>query len=82
MLIEKLNTDKVAEILLRVPLISMQLNHKHIKSSLRDYVSPGENHLEAQYVKDLFTLVTDEIIEKWYGGKDDAEILLFKLNEK
>lgn len=80
--IKKLDKEKVIETLLRVPLISMQLNHKHIKSSLRDYVLPNEDNLEGEYVKDLFTLETDAIIDKWYGGEEEATNLLFRLKEK
>lgn len=80
MKISELDKDKVFQILLRTPLVSMQANHKHIKSTLRDYVFP--NTLESEYVKDLFTLETDEIIEKWYGGKEQAGTLLFQLKKK
>lgn len=76
--IKKLNAEKLANTLLQVPLVSMQLNHKHIKGSLRDYVSPSEENYEGQFVKDLFTLETDQIIEKWYGGKEEARSILRK----
>lgn len=79
---KKLDKEKVLEALLRVPLISMQLNHKHIMSSLKDYVLSSEDNLEGQYLKDLFTLYTDAIIEKWYGGIEEATNLLFSSKGK
>lgn len=81
MKIQQLDKDKTIEVLLRVPLVSMHADHKHIKSTLRDYVMPSENDLEGQYVKDLFTLETSEIIAKWYGGDTEAAELLFSLKQ-
>lgn len=51
-------------------------------SSLKDYVLPSEDNLEGQYLKDLFTLYTDAIIEKWYGGIEEATNLLFSSKGK
>ena len=79
--IQSLDEKKLFNILLRTPLVSMHAHHKHIKSTLKDYVMPSEDDLEAQYVKDLFTLETDEIIEKWYGGEEAAATLLFNLKK-
>lgn len=78
MKITELDYNKLANALLKTPLVSMKLNHKHLSSSLRDYVSPDAG-LEVEYVRDLFTLTTDEIITKWYGGDEKAPELLSNL---
>ncbi|MER2111150.1 MAG: hypothetical protein ABS960_00565 [Solibacillus isronensis] len=78
----QLDKEEVYQKLMRVPLISMQLNHKHLKSSMRDYILPSDDDLEGQFVRDLFILETDEIIGKWYGGKEEAARLLFALKKQ
>lgn len=82
MKIADLNTEAIAQTLLRVPLVAMHAHHKYPKSTLKDYVVPSEDNLEAQFVKDVFTLTTDEIIEKWYDGQDEAASLLFAQKNK
>ncbi|WP_338465118.1 hypothetical protein [Shouchella rhizosphaerae] len=79
MKIKELDTERLYLILIKLPLVSNHANHSWIKSTLKDYVLPGENQLEAQFVKDIFTLKTEEIIEKWYGGDHSAYDLLSKL---
>lgn len=78
MKIQELDTKRIGELLLRVPLASMHAHHKKISSTMKDYILPSENDLEAQYVRDLFVLNTDEIIDKWYDGEESAADLLFK----
>lgn len=78
MKVQELNAEALAQTLMRVPLVSMQANHKYPKSTLKDYILPSENNLESQFVKDVYTLTTEEIIDKWYNGKTEATSLLFK----
>ncbi|MEK5069736.1 hypothetical protein [Sporosarcina sp. FSL K6-1508] len=82
MLFEKLNKDRIGEMALRLPLASLQANHKRVQYTVKDYISPGENDLEGQFVRDLFVLTTDEIIEKWFDGKDEALNLLMNLMQQ
>ncbi|AUO14702.1 hypothetical protein [Priestia megaterium] len=73
---QELDDYKLAQKLLRMPLASMHGDHAYIKSTLEDYIKPSEDDLEGQFVKDLFVLRTDEIIDKWYGGKWEAMNLI------
>ena len=79
--IRKLDSEKLGEILLRVPLGSMQAHHKKIQSTINDNFLPGDENLEGQFVRDLFTMDTQEIIDKWYGGSDAARELLLKMSK-
>lgn len=77
MLIDRLNLEKVGDILKRVPLASMQANHKKASSTVKYDMLPGESDLELQFIKDVFEKNTDEVIDKWYNGKENAADLLF-----
>lgn len=82
MLFQKLDTNKIGEIVLRIPLISYQLHHKRISSTIRDYVFPDDNHLEGQFVRDLFVLTTNELIDKWFDGEEKAAELIIGLQSR
>lgn len=80
MKINDLNPNRLAEVLVRAPLASFHAHHKKIQSTMKDYILPSEDQLEAQFVRDLFVLDTQEIIEKWYGGDESARDLIFRKN--
>lgn len=77
MLVDKLNLEKLGYILKRVPLTSMQANHKKASATVKYDMQPGENDLELQFIKDVFESNTDEVIDKWYNGRENAADLLF-----
>lgn len=79
MLFQRLDKEKLGENLLRLPLVSFHANHKKVQYTVRDYVLPSEDNLEGQFVRDLFTLTTDELIEKWFDGEDNARQILMNL---
>jgi hypothetical protein len=76
--IQELDQNRLGQLLSRIPLASMQAHHKKVSSTMRDYILPTEDDLEAQYVRDLFVLTTDEIINKWFDGEESAADLLFR----
>ncbi|PJI12378.1 hypothetical protein CTV96_09530 [Bacillus altitudinis] len=75
MKIQELDPKKLGEMIMRVPLGSHKLNHKWMKS-VKDYMNPNSDVVESQFIYDLYTLTTEEMIDKWYGGEVSAEELL------
>ncbi|QUG79117.1 hypothetical protein [Bacillus subtilis] len=71
-----LDEKRLGEMIWKIPLISKKLNHVHMKGSVRDYINPNSDILEQEFIYDLFTLKTDEMIEKWYDGEEGAADLL------
>lgn len=69
--VKELNLEVVGAIMLKVAPVSKMANHKWPKSTMRDYIDPNSTG-EAEFVRDLFVLTTDEIVEKWYGGIEGA----------
>jgi len=66
--IDELDSKKALQVLTSIPLIFEKLNHKSItRSGFESYIKPSE--VEGEYIKDLFTLETKEIVEKWYAEK-------------
>lgn len=64
---EDLDGERLAALLLSIPLASSSLRHTSLQSSL-GYIHPGEDDMEMQYVHDFLTLGTQAIIDKWFGG--------------
>jgi len=63
--------------------VSNRLGHTKVAYSVKDYLAPHAYliSLEVEFVCDLFTLGTEEIIGKWYRGHDEAERLLSRLQD-
>lgn len=74
--VQKLNLNKLTDLIIRLPLASLQGHHKKVCDTVKDYVLPNEDQLEMEFTKDLFILNTDEIIDKWFDGKENAYDLL------
>lgn len=51
------------------------LGHSRIASTLRDYTDDSPSANELQFVKDAITLPVEEVIEKWFGGRELADLL-------
>jgi hypothetical protein len=47
------------------------LRHASLDSTLRDYIHP-EPLSEMDFVRDLFMEPLGEVIDKWYGGRENA----------
>ena len=69
---EDLDLERLGELMLRIPLASSQLRHTSLQSSL-DYIhaQPGDGP-ELEYVRDFLTLGTEELIDRWFGGREVA----------
>lgn len=62
-----LDGDKLASALLRMVMVSAELGHKRPEYTARDYCA----HLvtpEGRFVRDILTLSTEEMCNRWYGG--------------
>jgi hypothetical protein len=66
----ELDRAMVGELIIRLPLMARQFGHEHVQGTLDDYYHPQT--LEAEFVHDVFTNSTEEIIDKWFGGDADA----------
>lgn len=73
-----LDTKKLGNLLLTIVLSSNHLGHKNLKGVFA-YIrkEKGEN-LEIEYIKDVFTMKTPDIVNKWFGGDKNASIILQK----
>lgn len=79
MKIQQLDGARLAEALLRVPLISCELNHDTVAETATDFIAGDGTNNEAAFIRDLFALDTDAVIEKWYGGDEAARELIEKI---
>lgn len=76
---------KLSLILKKLPLVSMQLGHVNAHGTIKDYLISSDSNIELDYICDLFNLTTKEVIDKWYGGHEEAfEIIqeLDRINER
>jgi hypothetical protein len=78
LLASRLDYEKIGSHLITTALSSNHLGHNNIPGVF-DYVEyeQGED-LELEYVHDMFTKTTPEIIDKWFGGSINAMIILQK----
>jgi hypothetical protein len=82
MLFEKLDRERLGEMVLRLPLSSHHLDHKKVQYTVKDYIIPEKGDLEGQFIRDLFTLSTEEMIHIWFDGSDNANELIMKLSAR
>jgi hypothetical protein len=66
----ELDATRLGEALLTAYIISVQLGHKRVVDTLRDYYHPGAADHEQAFLVDLFTEDTDVVGERWFGGPD------------
>jgi hypothetical protein len=76
--IGEINQQKLGQVLIQASLSAMHQKHETIKETMLEIVSSSENVKEWEFVKDLFILTTDEIADKWYGGKENIDGFYFK----
>lgn len=60
-----MDAQKLAEYLVKLPLVANMAGHKEVQYTVNDYILPSEDNLEGQFIVDLFKMTTPEIIEKW-----------------
>lgn len=81
MRIKDCDNVKLGLIMKRIPLSSLRMGHQKISATMKDYIIPGKNDTELEYVVDLFNLSTEEVIEKWFNGEDSANQLMAQLDD-
>lgn len=74
------NDEKIGIQLRTIPLVSMDMGHNKVSDTVGDYIIRKEDP-NATFIRDLFTLTTKEVIDKWYGGEENALDLLSQLDE-
>lgn len=79
MKIKDCNEIELATMLKLLPLNSMQLGHANPLGTVRDYLSSNNSSPEIDFIIDLFTASTEEIIEKWYGAETNAGKVLIEI---
>jgi hypothetical protein len=68
-----LDAEEIGNVLVRLGLLSDQLWHKTARDTLAPYCNhPEDLTPEAQFVYDLLSRPTPEIIDRWYGGEAGA----------
>ncbi|MHC8517002.1 hypothetical protein [Sporosarcina sp. ITBMC105] len=77
-----IDKEKLAQKVLLAPLVSFKGKHQWPRSTFESYVYPDEDDVEGHFVKDLLTLNTPSMIEKWFGGEEEAAAILLNLKEQ
>lgn len=69
----KIDRDKLGHKLINVVLAAHQLDIE-VKSTLTHNLPI--NSVEDEYIKDFVTMSTEEMIEKWFGGRDNVQSII------
>ncbi len=72
MLKETLNAQTLIDLLVELPVLSISTKSVDAKEVLERLEVEG-NGKELQFLKDLFTLQTEEVVEKWYNKEELME---------
>lgn len=74
-----LDPEKVGNILLRLGLAAYQLGHETVTGTLNPYCNhPELQSPESQFVRDIFSLDTRTLVDRWYGGDLSAREMLLR----
>lgn len=65
-----LDWEQLGRSLALIVPVTVMLRHASIDSAM-DYIHP-EPLSETDFIKDLFTMPLGEVIEKWYGSRENA----------
>lgn len=80
MKITELDAQQLGRVLIQTSMIAIHQEDKNLQETILELDSFFKNAKEWEFAKDLFTCRTDEIADKWYGGKGD--IIGFYFQEK
>jgi len=69
MLKKTLNAETLISLLVELPVLSTASKTEDAKAILERF-EVAENENEMQFLKDLFTLKTNEVVEKWYNKEE------------
>lgn len=64
-----LDLEKLGAIIRMLPAISVRVGHNSTRATL-GYGAPTTP--ESEFIRDVLSLKTSEIVEKWYGGYENA----------
>ena len=64
-----LDLERIGAVLRMIPAVSARVGHKSARATLGYGAATTP---ESEFVRDLYSLTTPEMIEKWYGGYDNA----------
>jgi len=78
MKIGELNHQQLGRVLIQASMTALYQKNETVQETILNLDPESENKMEWDFVKDLFTLTTNEIADKWYGGKDAAIGFYFK----
>lgn len=78
MKIGELDQQKLGRVLIQASMTAHYQKKETLQETMLSFEPDSENTTEWKFVKDLFTLTTDEIADKWYGGKDNSIGFIFK----
>lgn len=78
MKIGELNHQQLGKVLIQASMTALYQKNETLQETMLSFEPDSENKMEWTFVRDLFTLTTDEIADKWYGGKDNTIGFYFK----
>jgi hypothetical protein len=78
--VDKLDREKLGNLLIGALFGSVQAGHKRVEYTLQHYIDTRDD-LEKQFLKDIFTLRTDELAEKWCGGAMNVKVRIMQAIE-
>ncbi|MFW3654448.1 hypothetical protein [Vagococcus fluvialis] len=73
MKINDLNLNELSNSLISFPIAANHMDANSLQEAAE--LLTGDSTLESEYLHDLFSLSTDDIINKWYGGQDGLLVL-------
>ncbi|MBS4203525.1 hypothetical protein [Lederbergia citrea] len=76
MKIVELDQQKLGRVLIQASITALYQDEETLRDTMLSFEPESENNMEWIFVKDLFILTTDEIADKWFGGKDNIGFYL------
>jgi hypothetical protein len=71
-----LDPAAIGGVLQRLGSLAWQMGHESVSGTISPYCRhPELLSPEAQFVSDLFSLTTRQLVDRWYGGPDGASRL-------
>ncbi|MBS4172178.1 hypothetical protein [Bacillus sp. FJAT-49736] len=78
MKIEELNQQSLGKALIQASMTALHQKKQTLQETMVSLNSYPENELEWNFIKDLCTLTSEEIAEKWYGANREDIGFYFK----
>ncbi|TCW35314.1 hypothetical protein EDC32_10826 [Laceyella sacchari] len=75
---EQLNPTAIGIILINLVLASNQLGHKNLRGSVGYVEYNPEEDVNMDFIKDILTKKTPEVIDKWFGDPIQASKIISK----